>query len=174
METNQIQRKAMIEKNIFIHKDKSTNVMNNKALITLEIIVGLLCFVGFFFSSIISFKQFIGKETVTSSTIQKNKHLYLPSVTLCGFNGFKRPVTKYTDLELVKYVNNTVDLDEIVFQVVDRGGRLLKAVPLIDTMYDESWSWKISTTYSAYRGRCYTIAYRRKVYNVPQYVSQLF
>ena len=34
METNQIQRKAVIEKNNFIPKAQSTNVMNNKALIT--------------------------------------------------------------------------------------------------------------------------------------------
>ena len=164
----------MTEKNIVIAKQENYNLMNKTFLITLKVLVAVLCLIGFLFSSFISFKQFIGKETVTSSTIHKNKYLYVPSVTLCGVTGFKRKLTNYADLDFIKYINNTVDLDEIIIKVVDRDGRVLKAVPVIDTMYDESLTWKISTTYSAYRGRCYTIEYSRKVCNVHKYFVQFF
>ena len=34
---------------------------------------------------------------------------------------------------------------------------------------NKSSTWKIITTYSAYRGRCYTIEYRKKVFKLILY-----
>ena len=163
MERNWSRSEQKTEKSINTHMEENTNNRTNKCLISLKVLIGVLCLLGFFFNSFIIFKQFIGKETVTSSKVQENTELYLPSLTLCGFSGFKSSVNNYSDLELVKYVNNTVDLDEILIEVIDRDEMTLKAVTLLDTMYDKSGRWKISTTYSAYRGRCYTIEYSRMV-----------
>ena len=132
---------------------------------TLKIMITLLCLIGFCFNSYIIFKQFVGNETLTSHKIEENFDLYLPSITLCGPSGFKTAVEKYSDLELEYYLNNTVDLKDMLINVYDRDNNYIEAkfVEGKISNVDKSDIWKITTTYSAYRGRCYTIEYRKKV-----------
>ena len=129
----------------------------------LKLIIVVLCFIGFVYNSFYTFKQFIGNQTVTSHNIQEHSELYLPSITLCGTSGYKTMVERYADLEIENYNNNTVKLTDLLIEVGDNDNGTLTARPLVNTLFDELGRWKILTTYSAYRGRCYTIEYRKKV-----------
>ena len=156
-----------IENGVLPTKNKSKKKKNIYLLI-LKTIVMFLCFIGFFFNSFIIFKQFIGKETVTSYKIQDSRELLLPSLTLCGYSGFKRIVNSYAHLTPEHYVNNTIDVNEILIEVIDNDNNSIKAPISLDMIskgpiYDKSKTWKIKATYSAYRGRCYTIEYTKKV-----------
>ena len=152
-------------------EDKDANMLTRNAcdskkqfyLTSLKMIIMLLCLVGFFFNSFIIFKRFIGNETVTSMKIQENTELYLPSITLCGFSGFRRIINKYSDLKLENFVNNTVDLDEMLITAFDNDHNAVVAKDIDKPKLDKSDVWKITTTYSAYRGRCYTLEYTKKV-----------
>ena len=147
------------ESNDFTSETEST------CMRTLKIMITLLCLIGFCFNSFIIFKQFVGNETVTSHKIEENFELYLPSITLCGPSGFKSAVEKYSDLELEKYLNNTVNLKDMLIHVYDRDNNYIEAKFVEGKILniDKSNIWKITTTYSAYRGRCYTIEYRKRV-----------
>ena len=129
----------------------------------LKFVIVVLCLIGFVYNSFYTFKQFIGNQTVTSHNIQENSELYLPSITLCGTSGYKTIVDRYADLEIENYNNNTVKLTDLLIEVGDNDNGTLIARPHVNTLFDELGRWKILTTYSAYRGRCYTIEYRRKV-----------
>ena len=128
----------------------------NVRLKILKAITGMLCLVGFFFNSFIIFKQFIENETVTSSKLQKNSKLFLPSVTICGFNGYKQLAKSYSDFGMKNYINNTISLNEILLDKLDH-----EETNINDTVS----RWKVTTTYSAYRGRCYTIEYIKEVFH---------
>ena len=95
--------------------------------------------------------------------VQENTELFLPSMTLCGVSGFKRIVDKYSDLKLENYVNNTIGLNEMLIEVYDHDQNVFEAKSINKPIFGESNVWKITTIYSAYRGRCYTIEYRIKV-----------
>ena len=167
------QNQEDVENSVVPSKKKNGNGRKIIYLLVLKAIVMILCFVGFFFNSFIIFKQFIGKETVTSYKIQDSKELHLPSITLCGYSGFKRIVHTYDDLTPDRYINNTIDVNEILMEVVDNYNNSITAPYSMTSegpMYDKSRSWKIKTTYSAYRGRCYTIEYRKKV----QYIYKIY
>ena len=157
-----------IESSVVPSKKKNRNGKKNIYLVILKAIVMLLCLFGFIANSFIIFKQFIGKETVTSYKIQDSSELRLPSVTLCGYSGFKRIVKSYDDLKHDRYINNTIDVNEILMEVIDNDNNSITApysMTFEGPIYDKSRNWKIKTTYSAYRGRCYTIEYRKKVKN---------
>ena len=143
--------------------ENQENTRTRKYLRGFKIATGILCIVGFCCNSFIIFKQFIGKKTVTSQNIEENVELILPSITMCGISGFKDIVDEYADLEFDKYANNTINLNEVLVELNDNDNHTLKAEALLGTIFDKSRSWRISTTYSAYRGRCYTVEYRRKV-----------
>ena len=159
-------KQVEIENGVVPTKRKNRNGKNNIYLLILKAIVMITCFVGFFFNSFIIFKQFIGKETVTSYKIEDTKELNLPSITLCGYSGFKRIVNSYNHLKPDQYVNNTIDVNEILMEVIDNDNNSIKS-PFSEMsegpLYDKSKTWKIKATYSAYRGRCYTIEYTKKV-----------
>ena len=129
----------------------------------LKFVVVILCLVGFVFNSYYIFKQFIGHQTVTSFNIQENLELYLPSITLCGTSGYKEQVDEYSDLRIENYVNNTIGITDILISNAPNKGDVAGKLPVQDTLLDELGQWRILTTYSAYRGRCYTIEYREKV-----------
>ena len=129
----------------------------------LKFVVVILCLVGFVFNSYYIFKQFIGHQTVTSFNIQENLELYLPSITLCGTSGYKEQVNEYSDLRLENYVSNTIGITEILVSNKKNESDMPGELPVQDTLFDELGQWRILTTYSAYRGRCYTIEYREKV-----------
>ena len=150
-------------KDVNVSRGNSCNSKKKIYLRSLKIALIKLCFVGFFFNSFIIFKQFIGNETVTSTKVHENKELYLPSITLCGFSGFKRIVDDYSDLKLENYVKNTIELNEILITTFDNDRNSINPKDLLVRRVNESNVWKIITTFSAYRGRCYTIEYRKKV-----------
>ena len=108
-------------------------------------------------------KQFIENETVTTFQIQKPSKLHLPSITLCGTSGFKRTIKDFSDFELEKYFNNTIQLSEIVEKVADHNKTLYRIDHNNHIISDASGKWNIVETYSAYRGRCYTIEYKEMV-----------
>ena len=164
MDNAVVQRKDRTEKeDVDILSRNTSNSRKRAYLTSLKITIILLCLVGFFFNSFIIFKRFIGNETLTSMKVQENKELRLPSITLCGFSGFKRIVDKYSDLKLENYVNNTIGLNEMLIEVYDNDQNVFEAKSINKPIFGESNVWKITTIYSAYRGRCYTIEYRKKV-----------
>ena len=130
---------------------------------TFKVTITILCLIGFCFNSFIIFKQFVGNETLTSHKIEQNLELFLPSITLCGPSGFKRAVKKYSDLELDNYLNNTVDLKDMLIIFHDEDNNYIDAKSVVGIIYNSSNIWKVTTTSSAYRGRCYTIEYMKKV-----------
>ena len=162
--TREIIMAGVKKENVSISLDNRN--IPNKRSIYLNILKGIIimiCLVGFFFNSFMIFKQFVENETVITNKIQENAKLYFPSITLCGFSGFKRIVNQYAELKYENYINNTIDINEMLIEVADSDNIIWKAEPLLDTTFDESGKWQISTTYSAYRGRCYTIKYNKKV-----------
>ena len=145
--------------------EKKQKKRQNSCLLLIKGIFVLLCLIGFFFNSYIIFKQFIDEETITSYKIQETPKLYLPSITFCGQSGFKRKVENYSDFELENYLNNTVKLSDIVKEVADHSNDSF-AKPDSHSTFDGSGKWNIVETYSAYRGRCYTMEYKELVNNL--------
>ena len=133
---------------------------NKKIWTAVKTLTFILCLAGFAWNSSGNFKQFIGRQTITSQDLQHNEKLALPSFTLCSLSSFKEKITKYQDLELKSYLNNTLDLDEILVAVQGPNGQPfigLKQLKELTTL------WEVSTTYSQFRGRCHTIRYIPKV-----------
>ena len=134
----------------------------------LKVIIVSLCLVGFWCNTFIIFKHFIDGETVTStktlSTSKENSELLLPSLTLCGCSGYRKIVDNYSDLNLINYLNNTLELKDLQIELVEYNSGVFKSEALLDTTLINSTRWRVSTTYSTYRGRCYTIEYNKKVY----------
>ena len=158
-----MQNGTIEDKDVNISRENCCSSKKNIYLRSLKMTLMLMCFVGFFFNSFIIFKQFIGNETVTSTKIHENKELYLPSITLCGFSGFKRIVDDYSDLKLENFVNNTIELSEILITAFDTEQNSIDPKDVLEHNGNKTNPWKIRTTFSAYRGRCYTIEYRKKV-----------
>ena len=158
-----MQNGTIEDKDVNISRENCCSSKKNIYLRSLKMTLMLMCFVGFFFNSFIIFKQFIGNETVTSTKIHENKELYLPSITLCGFSGFKRIVDDYSDLKLENFVNNTIELSEILITAFDNENNSIDPKDVLEHNVNQTNPWKILTTFSAYRGRCYTLEYRKKV-----------
>ena len=112
-----------------------------------------ICLAGCAGNSFMICKQFINKQTLTSEDVQNIGDLGLPSFTICGVSGFKERITKLRDLERDNFDNKTLGFDEIFLWVEDM---------TIDELR-KNISWKITTTYSPFRGRCHTIRYIPKV-----------
>ena len=125
----------------------------------LKCVTAILCMFGFVANSFMIFKQFIDHKTITSQDVQKNAHLFLPSVTVCGLSGFKDKMDQYDDLELDNYLQKTLDLEEILSAVTDP----LDHTTFLQELYENATLWKITTTYSPYKGRCHTINYNQEV-----------
>ena len=117
----------------------------------LKIITLILCIVGFICNSLVIFKQFIGKKTVTSSDILLNTKMLLPSLTMCSRSAFREKVTKYSDLDLQAYRANTITLDELGYGVMD------------DERKCDPEMFAIKEIYTLHRGRCFTIEYKKEV-----------
>ena len=128
----------------------------------------LICLAGFVANSYMCLKQFIGKETVQSQEIKHNKELAFPSITICSLSGYKEKIRNHQDLKLNNYLNNTLELDEILLWVTTDG-----KVMTIEQLIKDKTSWQVTTTYSLYKGRCYTIRYLHKVLELDFDISQL-
>ena len=109
------------------------------------------------------FKQFISGKTITTQDLQKNVNLTLPSVTLCRRSGFKEKIDEYEDLEIADYLNNTLALEEILTDIKDPLKTGDDGWTTLNDIKKNDKHWKITTTYSMNRGRCYTIQYKQEV-----------
>ena len=123
----------------------------------------LICLAGFAANSFMIFQQFLGKQTLTSEDVQNIGELSLPSITFCGVTGFKERITKLRDLERDNYDNKTLAIEDILLDVEysDSGD-----VITIEKLRENTTSWKMTTTYSPYKGRCHTIRYIPKVNDI--------
>ena len=139
------------------------NPKRTKCFTGVKVVTVILCIFGFVCNSYIIFTQFVSNETVTSNDITDFSKLLFPSITMCGLSAFLGTVTKVSDLELDNYINNTINLNEMLYSITDQDSNVLSIEPTNGTISDESEMWKITTTYSAYRGRCYTLEYQKKV-----------
>ena len=139
------------------------NLMETKLGVSVKAICIMLCIGGFIWNSFHTFKSFIGDETITSNHIEVNSRLMLPSVTFCATTGFKEEVVSYASLELQNYIDNTYDLNEMISLVKDNAGNNFTVEELLQVKTYKSETLKVSVTFSAYRGRCYTIQYKKEV-----------
>ena len=114
----------------------------------------VMCLAGFVCNTFMIFRQFIGKQTITSWDVQRNKELLLPSFTICSLTGVKNRITKYQHLELNSYINNTLELDEILVSIDDL---------TINELREDTAAWQFSTIYSQFKGRCHTVRHILKV-----------
>ena len=121
----------------------------------------ILCTTGFVCNSFIIFKQFFLNKTVTTYDIQTNHNLLLPSITLCGHRGFKILNQEYADLDFTRYINNTIDQNEIIDCSKDPNNYTKHF--LFESFCNRTGVQRLKTTYSGYRGRCYTFEYAEKV-----------
>ena len=138
------------------------NVHENRQFWTcIKGITGIFCVAGFCVYSIAIFYQFISGRTITSHNIDKHSKLWLPSITLCNISGFKKPIDEHADIEFDKYLNYTIELHEIISVIwyTNQNGEIEYNSP----PFNNSKLFTISTTFSAFKGRCYTIEYKKKV-----------
>ena len=124
----------------------------------IKIVTFMICLAGFVANTFMIFKQFIGKQTITSHDLQHNKELAFPSFTICSHNVYKEKVTKTQDLALNYYLNNTVEIEEILISVSTGDTDWT-----IEQLIKDKTFWDVTTTYSIYKGRCHTIRYKKKV-----------
>ena len=80
-------------------------------------------------------------------------------MTICSLRGFKKLMNEPDDLELENYLRQTIELNEVLVNA-DRG--LMSTPEGVDINTE---LWKITTTYSAFKGRCHTIQYKKEVKN---------
>ena len=125
-----------------------------KFWVVLKTATFLFCLIGFVGNSFMIFKQFVGKQTITSQDTQKNKELSLPSFSICALSGFKKKMNKFRDIELDGFHNKTLDFDEYLLGVEEM---------TIEELRENKTTWELSSTYSPYKGRCHTIRYIPKV-----------
>ena len=136
---------------------------NRHLLAVVKVATFILCLAGFIANSYMIFIQFIGKKTITSQNVENYNGLSLPSITMCSLSGFKEEMDEYKDLKLDNYLNKTLELGEVFsgYYYYDEDDRY----QYIDseTIKVNSTLWKLTTTYSQYKGRCYTLTAQKLV-----------
>ena len=93
---------------------KSCNCWIPGILKVFKLITMLCCVVGFILNSLLIFQHFIESKTVTTSNLERKSKLHLPSLTICSPNGFKEKIFTVDGITLENYINNTIELNEIV------------------------------------------------------------
>ena len=148
-----------------MYSDQENN-RHRKIISVVKVVTFFICLADFIANSYIIFTQFIGKKTITSQDVQNNDRLFLPSITICGLSGFKEEMDEYDDLMLENYLNKTFDLEEFLYGYYDDEDFIY-----LDTMKADTSSWKFTTTYSQYKGRCHTLTYKKQVRRCRQIVN---
>ena len=144
------------------------NTSNKTCFHGLKMASIVLCILGFVGNSYLTFQQYIGEQTLIIHDNEPNSKLLIPSFTLCGHEGFRKENSDVSDLEINNYISNTFSLNEIVYCIRDEYKSNFKVSnctgePLFKIDPEKPNKWKLTTTYSAWRGRCYTIEYLQKV-----------
>ena len=122
---------------------------------TVTVVLCLICFV---FNSYAIFETFSAASTITSINVQRNSRLFLPSMTICSSSGFKGDFSEYSHAELEYYLNNTLNLEEFLSEAF--------ISPSYSALFNSSYQsalLSITSTYSGFRGRCFTFEYKNKV-----------
>ena len=135
----------------------------SKFWVVVRIITVLVCLGAFVWNSYLILLQFFNGATITSNDINhcQKYDCLMPSITMCGLQGFKKKMSNFTDLELDNYLNRTVELSEMLSYIYAPDNvNYLQPSTLGNHIFNESL-WELSTTYSEYRGRCYTIDYKK-------------
>ena len=127
--------------------------LKKRVWIFIKAVTLVICVAGFFCNTFMIFRQFIGKQTITSWDVQITKKLLLPSFTICSQTGVKNRITKYQHLKLNNYMNDTLELNEILVTIDNL---------TINELKEDTASWQFSTINSKFKGR-YTIRHILKV-----------
>ena len=135
----------------------------------LKLLTTISCIVGFVLNSMVIFRHFAENKTITSINKEVHPKLFYPSLTLCNHIAFKERITSFDGLDIENFKNNTIDLKDlitVVYTIADAGSN--EDEFWVDYQFNGQWyksdTWQISTVYSQYRGRCYTIEYLKEVY----------
>ena len=145
----------------------------------LKLVTTIACIIGFALNSMVIFRHFVEDKTITSINKELHHDIYFPSLTLCNDTAFKRRVVSFDGLQIDNFENNTIVLKDLIWGVYSTSNDDIyeNLLCINDEMYCnaingkfvefkeyyESDIWHISTIYSQYRGRCYTIEYRKPV-----------
>ena len=122
-----------------------------------------ICLGMFACNSFAAFKQYIGRKTVITNDIEIHSKMLLPSITICGTRGFKEEFLDYSYAEKEKYIENTFDLNEMIAFMEDKNEKMYNISDLLGGVKGIGNLWNVKMTYSAYRGRCFTIEYKKEV-----------
>ena len=123
----------------------------------------VICLGLFACNSFVVFQQYIGRQTIISNDIEVNTRMILPSLTICGTRGFKEEFSNYSYVEKENYIANTFELNEMIAFIEDRDEKNYTMNDLLDGGKDGEDLWNVKVTFSAYRGRCFTIEYKKEV-----------
>ena len=133
----------------------------------LKLITTISCVIGFVLNSMVIFRHFVENKTITSINKELHSKLPFPSLTICSNTTFKTRITSFDGLTMEKFKNNTVELMELIATVYTMSDTGLPENYL--TFYEDfngesynSDTWHVSTVYSQYRGRCFTIEFLKK------------
>ena len=135
---------------------------------SIKVITSICCILGFACNSFVIFQHFIENKTVTTMNMEKHSKLFFPSITICNHIGFKEKIINLDGLRLVKYINNTIELKEILESIIvlaldfTSSDELIIETDFKGTNYS-SEAWNINTIITKYRGRCYAIHHKKEV-----------
>ena len=122
-----------------------------------------ICLGLFACNSFVVFQQYIGRQTIISNDIEVHSKMILPSLTICGTRGFKEEFSNYSYVEKEKYIANTFDLNEMITSIEENDETNYTINDLLDGGKYIEDIWNLKVTFSAYRGRCFTIEYKKEV-----------
>ena len=122
-----------------------------------------ICLGLFACNSFVVFQQYIGRQTIISNDIEVHSKMLLPSITICGTRGFKEEFLDYSYVEKEKYIENTFDLNEMIAFMEDKNETMYSISDLLDGRNGVGNLWNVKMTFSAYRGRCFTIEFKKEV-----------
>ena len=127
----------------------------------IKAIAASICLVLFFINNYVIFRQFAGRQTVTTTNIKWLEKELLPSISVCSSTAYKNPNIKSIDMD--SYLNNTFKLSEALISI-DLGSE--------DNELGSSWNDKVlwnstyisndvtlDPVYTYYRGTCYKFKY---------------
>ena len=145
----------------------------------LKLVTTITCIIGFALNSMVIFRHFVEDKTITSINKELHHDIYFPSMTLCNDTAFKTRIASFDGLQIDNFKNNTIVLKDLIWGVYSTSNDdIFENLVCVDhEMYcnaisgkfiefNENYNsdiWHISTIYSQYRGRCYTIEYRKPV-----------
>lgn len=137
----------------------------------LKLLTTISCIVGFVLNSMVIFRHFVENKTITSINKQLHPKLFYPSLTLCNHDAFKERIISFDGLDIETFKNNTFDLKDMIKGLYTIADADSKDWFLVDYQFEngqwyKSDTWQISTVYSQFRGRCFTIEYLKEVCRV--------